>query len=103
MSLALDLMEEFRSVLADRLTLSLINLGQVKAKGFRIAESGAVLMDDTTRKTVLTEFQKRKQVEIEHPFLKEKMPLGMLMYAQAQLLSRYLRGDLDDYPPFLWR
>ena len=103
LSLALDLMEEFRPVLADRLALSLINLGQVRKKGFRITESGAVTMDDDTRKTLLTEYQKRKQVEIEHPFLKEKMPMGMLMFAQAQLLSRYLRGDLDEYPPFIWR
>lgn len=103
LSLALDLMEEFRPVLADRLALSLINLGQVRKKGFRITESGAVLMDDDARKTLLTEYQKRKQVEIEHPFLKEKMPLGMLMFSQAQLLSRYLRGDLEEYPPFIWR
>jgi len=103
LSLALDLMEEFRPVLADRLVLSLINLGQVKKKGFKVTESGAVLMDDDSRKTLLTEYQKRKQIEIEHPFLKEKMPLGMLLFAQAQLLSRYLRGDLEEYPPFLWR
>lgn len=103
LSLALDLMEEFRPVLADRLALSLINLGQMRKKGFRILESGAVAMDDDSRKVLLTEYQKRKQVEIEHPFLKEKIPLGMLMFAQAQLLSRYLRGDLDEYPPFIWR
>ena len=103
MSLALDLMEEFRPVLADRLALSLINLGQVRKNGFKVTESGAVVMDDDARKTLLTEYQKRKQVEIEHPFLKEKMPFGMLLFAQAQLLSRYLRGDLEDYPPFIWR
>jgi len=103
MSLALDLMEEFRPVLADRLALSLINLGQVRKNGFNVTESGAVTMDDDTRKILLTEYQKRKQVEIEHPFLKEKMPFGMLLFAQAQLLSRHLRGDLEDYPPFLWR
>ena len=103
LSLALDLMEEFRPVLADRLALSLINLGQVRKNGFKVTESGAVTMDDETRKTLLTEYQKRKQVEIEHPFLKEKMPFGMLLFAQAQLLGRHLRGDLDDYPPFLWR
>ncbi len=103
LSLALDLMEEFRPVLADRLALSLINLGQVRKKGFTVTESGAVVMDDDTRKTLLIEYQKRKQVEIEHPFLKEKMPLGMLVFAQAQLLSRYLRGDLEEYPPFIWR
>ena len=101
--LALDLMEEFRSFLADRLVLSLINLNQVQAKGFRISESGAVLLDDKTRKNVLTAYQKRKQGEIEHPFLKEKLKVGLLPYAQALLLARYLRGDLDGYPPFLWR
>lgn len=68
-----------------------------------MTESGAVLMDDDARKTLLMEYQKRKQIDIEHPFLKEKMPLGMLMFAQAQLLGRYLRGDLDEYPPFIWR
>ncbi len=101
--LALDLMEEFRPLLADRLVLSLINLGQVKAKGFRAAESGAVLMDDATRKTILVAYQKRKQGEIIHPFLKEKIKVGMLFYIQALLLARRLRGDLDGYPPFLWR
>lgn len=103
LGLALDLMEEFRPMLADRLVLSLINLGQVKKKGFTVTESGAVKMDDETRKTLLVAYQKRKQEEIEHPFLKEKIPVGMLMLAQAQLLSRHLRGDLDAYPPFLWR
>ena len=103
LGLALDLMEEFRAMLADRLVLSLINLGQVKKKGFNVTESGAVKMDDETRKTVLVAYQKRKQEELEHPFLKEKIPAGMLLLAQAQLLSRHLRGDLDEYPPFLWR
>ncbi len=103
LGLALDLMEEFRSMLADRLVLSLINLGQVKKKGFTITESGAVRMDDDTRKTLLVAYQKRKQELIEHPFLREKIPVGMLVFAQAQLLSRHLRGDLDEYPPFLWR
>ncbi len=101
--LALDLMEEFRPMLADRLVLSLINLGQVKKKGFSVTESGAVKMDDETRKTLLVAYQKRKQEEIEHPFLQEKIPVGMLPFAQALLLSRHLRGDLDIYPPFLWR
>lgn len=103
MGLALDLMEEFRPMLADRLALSLINLGQVKKQGFTVTESGAVKMDDDTRKTLLVAYQKRKQEEIEHPFLKEKMSVGMLVFSQAQLLSRYLRGELDAYPPFLWR
>jgi len=101
--LALDMMEEFRSFLADRLALSLINLSQVKDKGFRIMESGAVLMDDDTRKTVLGAYQNRKQDEITHPFIKEKMPVGLLFHTQALLLARYLRGDLDGYPVFLWK
>ncbi len=101
--LALDLMEEFRPFVADRLALSLINLGQVLAKGFKLKESGAVWMDDDTRKTVLVSYQKRKQEEIEHPFLKEKVAIGLLPYAQALLMARYLRGDIDNYPPFIWK
>lgn len=102
-SLALDLMEEFRPYLADRLALSLINTTQVTGKGFRHTESGAVLMDDETRKTVLVAWQKRKQEEVEHPFLHERMPIGLLFFMQALLLARHLRGDLDGYPPFFWR
>lgn len=102
-SLALDMMEEFRPFLADRLVLSLINLGQVKEKGFKLMDSGAVFMDDETRKTILVTYQKRKQVEIIHPFVKEKMPIGLLFHTQALLLARYLRGDLDGYPVFLWK
>ncbi|MBW2643513.1 MAG: type I-C CRISPR-associated endonuclease Cas1 [Deltaproteobacteria bacterium] len=101
--LALDLMEEFRPFLADRLTLSLINLGQAKNKGFQKKESGAVLMDDEMRKTLLVAYQKRKQDEIFHPFLEEKVSIGMLFHVQALLLARYLRGDLDGYPPFIWK
>jgi CRISP-associated protein Cas1 len=101
--LALDIMEEFRPFLADRLTLSLINLNQVRAKGFRDMESGAVLMDDETRKTVLVAYQKRKQDEILHPFLEEKVTIGLLFHLQALLLARYLRGDLDGYPVFIWK
>lgn len=101
--LALDLMEEFRPFLADRLTLSLINLCQVQGKGFRKKESGAVWMDDDTRKTVLVAYQKRKQDEIEHPFIKEKVTIGLLPHVQAMLMARYLRGDLDCYPPFIWK
>ena len=103
LGLALDLMEEFRPFIADRLVLSLINLKKVKKKGFRTSESGAVLMDDDTKKIVLTSYQERKQDEITHPFLNEKIPVGMLLMAQAQLLSRYFRDDLDVYPPFIWR
>lgn len=101
--LALDLMEEFRPYLADRLALSLINLSQVQGIGFKKKESGAVWMDDDTRKTVLVAYQKRKQEEIEHPFLKEKVAIGLLPYAQALLMARYLRGDIDGYPPFIWK
>ncbi|MFU8858716.1 MAG: type I-C CRISPR-associated endonuclease Cas1c [Deferrisomatales bacterium] len=102
-SLALDLMEEFRPVFADRLVLSLINLGQVKARGFRNLESGAVLLEDEARKEVIVAYQKRKQEVVEHPFLKEKMPVGLLWHTQALLLARHLRGDLDGYPPYIPR
>jgi CRISPR-associated protein Cas1 len=101
--LALDMMEEFRPFLADRLTLSLINLNQLNSKGFKEMESGAVLMDDESRKTVLVAYQKRKQGEIFHPFIEEKVSIGMLFHIQALLLARYLRGDLDGYPPFIWK
>lgn len=101
--LALDLMEEFRPFFADRLALSLINLCQVQDKGFQKKESGAVLMDDETRKTVLVAYQKRKQDEILHPFLKEKVTIGILFHVQALLMARYLRGDMDNYPPFIWK
>jgi CRISPR-associated protein Cas1 len=101
--LALDLREEFRPFLADRLALSLVNLKQVQAKGFRKTESGAVEMDDDTRKTLLVSYQKRKQDEIQHPFLGESVSIGILFHVQALLMARHLRGDLDAYPPFVWR
>ncbi len=101
--LALDLMEEFRPFLADRLVLSLINLCQVQKKGFLKAETGAVLMNEDTRKTVLVAYQKRKQDVIMHPFVGEKTPIGLLFHTQALLLARFLRGDLDGYPAFLWK
>ncbi len=101
--LALDMMEEFRPFLADRLALSLINREQVQKRGFTKSESGAVLMNDETRKVVLTAYQKRKQEEIMHPYLKETVNIGLLFYIQALLLSRHLRGDLDGYPVFIWR
>jgi len=100
-SLALDLMEEFRSILADRVALSLINMNQVNAGGFETTESGAVMMDKDTRKIVLTVWQKKKQEVLQHPFLEEKIEVGLLPHAQALLLARHLRGDLDAYPPFL--
>jgi len=100
-SLALDMMEEFRAPIADRLALSLINRGQVRPKDFTQTESGAVLMGDDARKTVIVEYQKKKQEVIAHPFLDEKMPIGLLWHTQALLLARYIRGDLDGYPPFV--
>lgn len=101
-SLALDLMEELRPVFADRLVLSLINRKQITGKGFTKKESGGILMDDETRKTVITAWQERKKEEIEHPYLKERIPFGLIPHVQALLLARYLRGDLDAYPPFFW-
>ncbi len=101
--LALDLMEELRPVLADRLALSLVNRGQLKEDDFIIEEAGAVRMTDDARKTVLIAWQERKKDESQHPFLGEKVPLGLTAYVQAQLMARTLRGDLDGYPPFVWR
>jgi|SRR6185437_12875801 len=101
--LALDLMEELRPVLADRVALSLINRRQIDGDGFNTLEAGGVVMNDTTRKEVLLAWQKRKQEEIQHPFLGEKISFGLVPYAQALLLARHLRGDLDAYPAFFWR
>lgn len=101
--LALDMMEELRPFLADRLVLSLINREQVSAKGFTKSEAGAVLMDDETRKTVIVAYQKRKQEEIMHPYLEESLQIGVLFHAQAMLMARYLRGDIDGYPVFIWK
>jgi CRISPR-associated protein Cas1 len=101
-SLALDLMEELRPVFADRLALSLINRKQISGKGFTQKESGGILMDDETRKKVLTVWQERKKETIVHPYLKEKIVFGLIPYVQALLLARFLRGDLDAYPPFFW-
>jgi CRISPR-associated protein Cas1 len=101
--LALDLMEELRPVIADRLALSLINLGTVRKSGFKTTETGAVLMDDDTRKSVLVAYQKRKQEEVMHPFLGEKLAIGLLPHCQALLLARHIRGDVDGYPPLIWK
>lgn len=101
--LALDMMEELRPILADRLALSLVNRQQVRAGGFASSETGAVSMDEATRKEVLVAWQKRKQDEVVHPFLGEKVALGLVPHIQALLLARHLRGDLDAYPPFIWR
>ena len=102
-SLSLDLIEELRAVLADRFVLSLINKKMVSKKNFSKKENGAVLMDDEARRRVLTEWQNKKKEIITHPYLKEKVEWGMVPYVQAMLLARYLRGDLDGYPVFLWK
>lgn len=102
-SLALDLVEEFRPVLADRFVLTLVNTGAVKPGDFEIRENGGVLLSDSGRKKVLTAWQKKKSDRILHPFLQEKISWGLVPYVQALLLARSLRGDLDDYPPFMWK
>ena len=101
-SLALDLMEELRAPLADRLALSLVNRRQLRSGDFRQMESGAVLLTDEARRTVLTAWQERKKEERLHPFLQEKAPFGLVPYLQAQMLARHLRGDIDAYPPWFW-
>jgi len=101
--LALDLMEELRPFLADRLVLSLINRRQVTSSGFELRETGGVWMTDETRKTVLVAYQDRKKEEIRHPFLDERCTVGAISHIQALLLARAIRGDLDTYPPFFWR
>jgi CRISPR-associated protein Cas1 len=101
--LALDLVEEMRPVIADRLALSLVNRRQVQASGFQKTETGGVMMDDATRKEVLVAYQKRKQEEILHPFLQEKVAFGLTPHVQAMLLARFIRGDLDGYPSFVWK
>lgn len=101
--LALDVMEEFRAFVADRLALSLVNLGQIKKDDFMVLETGAVKMTDEARKTLLVAYQKRKQDEIVHPFLNERIAMGLVFHVQAMLMARWLRGDLDGYPPFVWK
>ena len=102
-SLALDLIEEFRAQMCDRFVLTVINKKQTAPEHFDLRENGAVLLTDDGRKAFLTAWQKRKDDEITHPFLEEKVQWGLLPYVQALLLARYLRGDLDAYPPFLWK
>lgn len=102
-SLALDLVEELRPSLADRFALSLVNTRVVKEDDFQLRENGGVFLTDRGRKTVLSSWQKRKNDQITHPFLKEKIPWGLVPYVQALLLARYIRGDLDAYPPFFWK
>lgn len=102
-SLALDMMEELRSVCADRFVLSLINKKMITAKGFVRKENGAVIMDDDTRRMILKAWQERKQEKIVHPFLQESITWGLVPHVQALLLARTIRGDLDEYPAFLWK
>ena len=102
-SLSLDLVEELRSVFADRFVLSLINKKIVSGKNFSKKENGAVLLNEEGRKKILVEWQNRKKEMLTHPYLKEKVEWGMVPYVQAMLLARYLRGDLDGYPVFLWK
>jgi CRISPR-associated protein Cas1 len=102
-SLALDLMEELRPVMADRVALSLINRKQLNKDDFKILESGAILLTDEARKTLLVTWQERKNEEIIHPFINEKIKIGLIPFVQALLLARYIRGDIDEYPAFIWK
>ena len=102
-SLALDLLEELRAPLADRFVLSLINLGTITERDFAQKENGAFYLTDDARKRFLTAWQKRKQEVITHPFLKERLPWGLVPHVQAMMMSRYIRGELDAYPPFMWK
>ncbi|MBO5525884.1 MAG: type I-C CRISPR-associated endonuclease Cas1 [Clostridia bacterium] len=102
-SLALDLEEEFRAYLVDRFVLSIINRKMITANSFMKKENGSVLLTENGRKIFLRTWQERKKEVIIHPFLKEKVEIGLLPYVQALLLARFLRGDMDDYPPFLWK
>lgn len=102
-SLALDLIEELRSVLADRFVLTMINKKMITGRGFSKREDGAVMMKDDTKKLILTAWQNKKKDVITHPYLGEKVEWGMIPFVQAMLLARHLRGDIDEYPPFLWK
>ncbi|MGN1120929.1 MAG: type I-C CRISPR-associated endonuclease Cas1c [Eubacteriales bacterium] len=102
-SLALDLMEELRPCAADRFVVTLINNRRIKETDFTRQDSGAVLLNDEGRKTFLSAWQEKKKESITHPYLNEKLPWGMVPYVQALLLARYIRGDTDAYPPFLWK
>lgn len=102
-SLALDMIEELRPYIAERFVISLINKKQISPNGFIKKESGGIIMDKDTKNTFLTAWQKRKQEVITHPFLNEKIEIGLIPYVQAMLLARYLRNDIDSYPPFFMR
>lgn len=103
LSLALDLMEEFRAFFADRLVLSLINRNEVTVDQFETSASTAVLMNDVSRRTCIKAYQKKKEVAINHPYIDQKMHLAILFHTQARLLARYIRGDIDGYPVYLWK
>lgn len=102
-SLALDIMEELRSIFVDRFVISLVNKRIVNENGFEKQENGAVMMTDSTKKEILRNWQERKQDKIKHPFLNETVEWGLVPYIQAMLLARFIRGDLDEYPPFMWK
>lgn len=102
-SLALDLMEELRPAFADRFVLSCINNRVIRPDFFFTQDSGAVLLNEDGRRAFFKAYQERKKETITHPFLREKIPWGLVPYVQSLLLARYLRGDLDAYPPFLWK
>ncbi len=102
-SLALDMMEELRPCFADRFVLTLVNNRIIKPEDFSFRENGTVLLTDGGRRSFIQKWQERKRETITHPFLEEKLPWGLVPYVQSLLLARYLRGDLDDYPPFLWK
>jgi len=101
--LALDFMEEFRSWLCDRLVLSLINMKQITGYDFTVSESGAVIMNEKSRNAVVVAYQKRKQESITHPFLNEKVESGLCFHVQSMIMARFIRRDLDFYPPFIWK
>lgn len=102
-SLALDIMEELRPILADRIVLSLINRKQITHKGFKTSDTGAVTMTDETRKTVIVTYQNRKRETLHHPFIREEIEVGLIPHVQAQLFTRYIRGDYECYPSFIWK
>ena len=103
LSLALDLMEEFRAPVADRLVLSLINRGEVSGKWFQKSASGAVVMTDEARRTLVAAYQKKKESILSHPYVEKKMHLAILFQTQARLMARYIRGDIDGYPVYFWK
>ena len=102
-SLALDLMEEFRPIIADRFVITLINNKMIKESHFEVQSNGAVLLNDEGRRIFLTQYQNKKKEKLTHPYLGEKVSWGLMPYVQALLLARYIRGDLDGYPPVLWK